>query len=64
MERRALLHEFANRLESYKDDLTEVLAKETGKTMEFAAGEIMMGIATIKGNGKFGLTVMHSDMSS
>jgi acyl-CoA reductase-like NAD-dependent aldehyde dehydrogenase len=51
MERRALLHEFANRLESYEDELTQVLAKETGKTTEFAAAEIMMGIATIKGNG-------------
>lgn len=33
-DRRKLVIEFADRLENYKSDLTGILAKETGKTVE------------------------------
>ncbi|KAH8815296.1 aldehyde dehydrogenase [Xylogone sp. PMI_703] len=47
-QRSKLIKEFANCLENYKDEFTGLLSKETGKPIQFAGSETVMGINTVK----------------
>ncbi|CAM1509683.1 Fc.00g000180.m01.CDS01 [Cosmosporella sp. VM-42] len=52
-ERRRLLNLFADGLEMYKEQLTELLFRESGKPPGFAESEILMGINTVRGNAEW-----------
>ncbi|KAI8961157.1 betaine aldehyde dehydrogenase [Daldinia sp. FL1419] len=47
-ERSKLMKDLADRLEQHKDALTDILAKESGKSTPFAESEVVMGVSTMR----------------
>ena len=50
-ERSRLVKEYADGLQKYVKQFTELLVRETGKPPAFAEQEVMMGIMTVRANG-------------
>ncbi|KAI1803007.1 betaine aldehyde dehydrogenase [Daldinia bambusicola] len=47
-ERSKFMKDLADHLEKHKDALTELLSKESGKSIQFAGSEVEMGISTMR----------------